>query len=369
MLALASVTRSSILALGAAVALTAAGAAFDGAHAQTKLTANYTISIARIPIGKIGWTADIGEASYATAGSGEASGLLSILASGKGTAATEGTVADGGLSPTRFSSDLTRDDDKAALSMAIERGTVTEVAGAAREPSETRVPLTEAHRRNVVDPLTALLIPAVAGDGITQAALASEASGQRGNSIEVRAHSASEDARERAGDTRPEPGSSARVALASEASGQRGNSVVRAHSASEDARERADDTRPEPGSSARVACERTLPIFDGHRRFDLKLAFKRTDKVKLDNRYAGPVAVCAVTFAPVAGHRSDSKLVKFLQDRDIELWLAPVAGTRLLAPVRLSISNMFGNLVVQASEFRTTGSSARASIDASARTD
>ena len=40
------------------------------------------------------------------------------------------------------------------------------------------------------------------------------------------------------------------TALASEASGQRGD---RAHSASEDARERADDTRPEPGSTARAA--------------------------------------------------------------------------------------------------------------------
>jgi error-prone DNA polymerase len=43
------------------------------------------------------------------------------------------------------------------------------------------------------------------------------------------------------------------AALTSEASGQRGHSIVRAHSASEDARERADDIRPEPGSSARAA--------------------------------------------------------------------------------------------------------------------
>ena len=57
-----------------------------------------------------------------------------------------------------------------------------------------------------------------------KAALASEASSQRGNSI-VRAHSASEDARTRADDTRPAPGSSARAALASEASSQRGNSI------------------------------------------------------------------------------------------------------------------------------------------------
>src|SRR5262249_3910375 len=43
------------------------------------------------------------------------------------------------------------------------------------------------------------------------------------------------------------------AALVSEANGQRGESIVRAHSASVDARERADDTRPEPGSSARAA--------------------------------------------------------------------------------------------------------------------
>jgi acyl-CoA synthetase (AMP-forming)/AMP-acid ligase II len=58
-----------------------------------------------------------------------------------------------------------------------------------------------------------------------RAVLASEASGQRGHP-EVRAHSASEDARKRADDTRPEAGSSACAAvLASEASGQRGHSI------------------------------------------------------------------------------------------------------------------------------------------------
>jgi predicted glycoside hydrolase/deacetylase ChbG (UPF0249 family) len=53
----------------------------------------------------------------------------------------------------------------------------------------------------------------VLNSGTSRAALASEASGQRGHSLSVRAHSASEDARERADDTRPEPGSSARAAI------------------------------------------------------------------------------------------------------------------------------------------------------------
>jgi DNA helicase-2/ATP-dependent DNA helicase PcrA len=54
--------------------------------------------------------------------------------------------------------------------------------------------------------------------------------------------------------------------LASEASSQRGKSMVRAHSASEDARKRADDTRPESGSSARVtlapAVQRLIALAD-----------------------------------------------------------------------------------------------------------
>jgi SAM-dependent methyltransferase len=60
------------------------------------------------------------------------------------------------------------------------------------------------------------------------------------------------------------------AALASKASSQRGNSIVRAHSASEDARNRAGDTRPEPGSSARaqradflIADAQALPFPDG----------------------------------------------------------------------------------------------------------
>jgi len=271
------VARSTTAALGLLLAV--AAAAVDRAQAETRLSANYTISIARIPIGKIGWTVEISERSYATSGNGEASGLLSILASGKGTAATQGTVENGALSPTSFGSDITRDDDKAALRMVLDHGTASDVSGSAPEASETRVPLTEAHRRNIVDPLTALLIPAADG-GVT-----------------------------------------------------------------------------------RAACERTLPIFDGHRRYDLKLTFKRLDQVKPDAHHAGgPVAVCGLVFAPIAGHRTDSKLVRFLtQDRDIELWLAPIAGTRVLAPLRLSIAGMLGNLVIQATEFQTTGASHHAS--------
>jgi hypothetical protein len=102
------------------------------------------------------------------------------------------------------------------------------------------------------------------------------------------------------------------------------------------------------------ACRRTLPIFDGRRRFDLALSFKRIARVKAAKGYAGPAVVCTLTFKAIAGHRLGSPLVKYLDGREIELTLAPIAGTRLLAPFRLSIANMLGNMVVEATAFETS---------------
>src|SRR5262249_8727821 len=114
---------------------------------------------------------------------------------------------------------------------------------------------------------------------------------------------------------------------------------------------------------AATACQRTLPIFDGRRRFDLALSFKRIDQVKAEKRYAGPAVVCAVTFKPIAGYRTDSKLLKYLTDgRDIELALAPMTGTRFLAPFRFSVESMLGNMVVDATSFETTTAAASAPL-------
>jgi hypothetical protein len=42
----------------------------------------------------------------------------------------------------------------------------------------------------------------------------------------------------------------------------------------------------------------------------------------------------------------------FLTDgRDVEMALAPIAGTRLLAPFRITATYMLGNVVMQATRF------------------
>src|SRR5436190_15027005 len=93
------------------------------------------------------------------------------------------------------------------------------------------------------------------------------------------------------------------------------------------------------------ACRRTLPIFDGHQRYDLKLAFNRMDKVTAEKGYGGPVVVCSVSYEPISGHRANIPLVKYLSEgREIQIALAPITGTRLLAPFRLSIMSTLANL-------------------------
>jgi len=103
------------------------------------------------------------------------------------------------------------------------------------------------------------------------------------------------------------------------------------------------------------ACRRTLPIFDGHQRYDLKLAFKRMDKVTAEKGYAGPVAVCSISYEPIAGHRASTPLVKYLSEgREMEMAFAPITGTRLLAPFRLSVVSMLANVMIDANRFETT---------------
>jgi hypothetical protein len=103
------------------------------------------------------------------------------------------------------------------------------------------------------------------------------------------------------------------------------------------------------------ACQHTLPIFDGHQRYDLKLAFKRMDKVTAEKGYAGPVVVCSAGYEPIAGHRASTPLVKYLSEgREMEIALAPVADTRLLAPFRMSVVSMVANLVIEANRFEAT---------------
>jgi hypothetical protein len=255
-------------------ALVALMVSFAGAaSAGTRLDAHYAIKVARITVGKGEMLVTIGDSTFTVAASGQANAMLRFLTSGEGVLRTTGTVVEGKLTPASFTLGMMSNEKKDTVDMTIDGGNVTTLNAKTSATDREHVPVTDADRTGIIDPLTAMLIRV---DGMGDTAVAE-------------------------------------------------------------------------------ACKRTLPIFDGHRRFDLALSFKRIEQAKAGKGYAGPVVVCAVALRPIAGHRRDSALFKYLTDgREIELVFAPVAGTRLLAPFGVSISSLLGNLVIEAIDFAVT---------------
>jgi hypothetical protein len=106
------------------------------------------------------------------------------------------------------------------------------------------------------------------------------------------------------------------------------------------------------GALAVSDCDRTLKIYDGRRRYNLALSHGRLDKVVIERGYSGPILVCAVVLQPIAGYRADSLIVKYVAGRrNMELWFAPIAGTSIMAPVRVLMPTLIGTLKIQADEF------------------
>lgn len=110
-----------------------------------------------------------------------------------------------------------------------------------------------------------------------------------------------------------------------------------------------------PGSGDMLSpdnCKRTIQIFDGRQRYDLVFSYERTDTAKDIKGYSGKLLVCRVDYRPIAGYKPDRLQVKYMQDnKNIFVWLAPVQGTRVLFPARVSIITLIGIVVVQAENF------------------
>jgi len=103
------------------------------------------------------------------------------------------------------------------------------------------------------------------------------------------------------------------------------------------------------------ACRRTLPIFDGATRFDIKLSYARTEQVD-GKGYSGPSIVCTARYVPIAGHRPNRDQTKFMTaNHDIELWLAPIKGTHVLAPFKIIVGTQIGRLTLDATRFGGSG--------------
>lgn len=251
-------------------------------RAEGKLEAHYVATLAGIPIGTGSWVIDIDRNRYSAAASGVTTGLMHVLTGGEGTSAVRGTINDGKMTSSVYAATIRTRHDNSEVRLVVDKGDVKDVTlEPAQDHESERVPLTSAHRHNVLDPMSASLLP-VAGDG---------------------------------------------------------NLLV-----------------PE-------SCERKLAVFDGRLRYDLQLAYKRMDRVEARKGYVGPVVVCSVHFSAVAGHVPSRRTIRYLSKvRDMEIWLAPIAGTRVLVPFRAEGPTPIGKAVLEAEQFVSVPKPTRASI-------
>jgi hypothetical protein len=240
---------------------------------QAKLDAHYTATLAGIPIGTGHWIVTIGEDRYSAVVNGGTAGLLKAFAGATGSGLTQGRVIHGAFAPATYLVSTTSRKTTETIRIALANGGVTDFSiEPAEDPNPDRIPITEAHKHGVTDPMTASLLRV--------------------------------------------PGS-------------------------------ADPLAPQ-------ACQQgATAIFDGRMRYELRLAYKRMATVKAEKKgYQGPAVVCAVFFTPVAGYVPDRAAIKYLAaQRDMEVWFAPVTGTRVLVPFKVTIPTPLGTGMLEATEF------------------
>ena len=129
------------------------------ASAQGRLDAHYEATLAGIPVGKGAWTIDISDDQFSAAASGGTSGLLKAFAGGSGTGAAQGRVVNGALVSTNYSASTTTSKKNEAIRMVLQNGNVKEYAIEPEPPVDPeRLPVTEAQRRGVYDPMSGSLL-------------------------------------------------------------------------------------------------------------------------------------------------------------------------------------------------------------------
>ena len=96
------------------------------------------------------------------------------------------------------------------------------------------------------------------------------------------------------------------------------------------------------------ACGRTVSVFDGELRADLKLGAGRREEVDTD-AYSGEAVTCDARFVPVAGYRPGNKSMVWLRDHgSISVTFAPLGKTGIYAPVHATIGTQIGTITLYA---------------------
>jgi hypothetical protein len=103
-------------------------------------------------------------------------------------------------------------------------------------------------------------------------------------------------------------------------------------------------------------CDRTIPVFDGKARFNLKMAFKGREAIKEKHPSGQPreLVVCRVKYVPIAGHKPKDFVRPWIKYDQIEIALRAIPSAGIYVPYRIVIPSTIGPAAMKAEEIHIT---------------
>lgn len=134
----------------------------SAAEADT-VRARYSVSLVGLHIGEVSAVGTI-DATYRVDLNAKLTGLAAMVSSLKMALASTGAVRKSGVLPATFATTSATQHETRTVRMSLNAGTVKSVEIMPPwEDKEGRVPVTEAHKRNILDPTSAFIMPVPEG--------------------------------------------------------------------------------------------------------------------------------------------------------------------------------------------------------------
>jgi len=130
------------------------------AAASATITASYSIAIAGIPVGKAQATSRFQGSTYSLSLTGSTSGVSRIFSDTSAKIESSGQVNGKQMLASRYTMETTENGSIAHVAVRLSSGSVLTVAAVPPLPNRPgRIPVSEAHLQNIVDPISALIFP------------------------------------------------------------------------------------------------------------------------------------------------------------------------------------------------------------------
>ena len=242
--------------------------------AETRFSIDYGVYLNGLPLGRSELNGTFQGQSYDLSGSTRLTGLAGAFMQFRAVGRARGAMARSGPRPDSYSGQAQASDKQQSVQMSFGGNRVTASRiRPARRGGQAYVTVQDRHLRNVIDPISAMVLPA---NGTLDASV----------------------------------------------------------------------------------CDRTLPLFNGRERFDIRLSYKATRNVQVRQmqRITDRAIVCRVSYKPISGHREGRREIQYYTStNDIEVWIIEAPGLDVYLPYRISLPTPVGTGVLQMNDLQMFG--------------